>query len=467
MSVCAAGSWGVAELAGLRATGVEVADGVDPAYVTDFGGLREASPAAVARPRTVAEAATALAFAADAGLPLCARGLGRSAGGQSLAASGALTLDLSRLDAIAVSDDDPDALWCEPGATWTAVVATAARIGRVPLVAPNYLDLTVGGTIAAGGYGASSFRHGAIAAVVGELDVATPAGGRGRCGPLHDRDRFDAVRGTFGRHGLILGARVPLRAAREQLTSAVVLHDDVADAIEAQCRLGDREDVVLLEGFCTATPTGFRFAPGASGPTSCWRYGTRIGIEHDADAPPRLDALLGGLPAGRLVSVERGTTSGFLRRLVPYYELLEARGEMAGPRPRVDFLLPWDAVRELLPDLLEGLPPEMGTLHPLSPVDPARLAPLTDGPSGEGACELVVMTSTAVPADATRRCLDWIEEADRRLLAAGGVRYPVGWLGDEPEAALDRVVGRRAEAWETARSRHDPQGLLRSVALAG
>jgi FAD/FMN-containing dehydrogenase len=51
---------------------------------------------------------------------------------------------------------------CGAGVPWETVVHACLEAGRLPLVVPDSLALSVGGTVVAGGYGETSFRCGSV-----------------------------------------------------------------------------------------------------------------------------------------------------------------------------------------------------------------------------------------------------------------------------------------------------------------
>src|SRR5690606_33462494 len=114
----------------------------------DFGGIVERSPARVVRPGSAGEVADAVREAAARGLRAVPRGLGHSTHGQSL--TDGVSLDLRGLTGTEVRGRRAVAA---AGTTWREVLAATLPHGLTPPVLTDYLDLTVGGTISAGGIG--------------------------------------------------------------------------------------------------------------------------------------------------------------------------------------------------------------------------------------------------------------------------------------------------------------------------
>ncbi len=89
--------------------------------------------------------------------------------------------------------------------------------GRLPRVLVDTLDVTVGGTLSAGGLGNTSHRYGMQIGQVEQLDVVTGTGDRVWCSRTRNADLFDAVRGGQGQFGVITDAWIRVRKAGERI----------------------------------------------------------------------------------------------------------------------------------------------------------------------------------------------------------------------------------------------------------
>lgn len=124
------------------------------------------------------------------------------------------------------------------GATWRGVLEATLPCGRMPPVLPDYLDLTVGGTLSAAGIGGASHIHGTQAANVIELEAVTARGEILTCSPTHRSQLFDALRSGMGRHGIITTATLRLIAAPERVLSCRAQYASAAELIAAQEKIG-------------------------------------------------------------------------------------------------------------------------------------------------------------------------------------------------------------------------------------
>jgi len=78
------------------------------------------------------------------------------------------------------------------------VLAATLPRGRTPPVLPDYLDLSVGGTLVVGGVGSRTWRQGTVSDTVVELRVVTGRGEQVSCSPTRNPRLFDAVRAGLG-----------------------------------------------------------------------------------------------------------------------------------------------------------------------------------------------------------------------------------------------------------------------------
>jgi cytokinin dehydrogenase len=85
-----------------------------------------------------------MGWAGRQGLKVAPRGQGRSTHGRALAED-ELVIDMNAL--IAIQDIQQDYMIVDAGTTWRAVLDASLAHGLTPPVVPNYLDLSVGGTL--------------------------------------------------------------------------------------------------------------------------------------------------------------------------------------------------------------------------------------------------------------------------------------------------------------------------------
>ena len=128
----------------------------------------------------------------------------------------------------------------EAGATWSDVLARDAAAGQTPPVLTEYLELSVGGTLAVGGVGGTTSTFGVQSDNVIELEVVT---GEGKSSPARrasNADLFDAVRAGLGQVGVITRATLELVAAPESVRRFLLFYPDLATMLrDARLLAGD------------------------------------------------------------------------------------------------------------------------------------------------------------------------------------------------------------------------------------
>jgi FAD/FMN-containing dehydrogenase len=316
------------------------------AMASDFGNLVHRRPTAVLHPRSAADIAAVVRFGRAHGLPVVPRGTGHSVDGQAQVREG-IVVNMTTLAGI--GEPGPNRISVDAGATWSAVVDATLPAGLAPPVLPDYLALSIGGTLSAGGIAGASHQHGCIADNVYDLDVVTRAGELVTCSPVHDRDLFDAVRGSQGEHGIIVRAALALVPVHHSARRYLLGYRDLRTFLTDQQRL-------IADRRFDHVGGRVQLAPDAG-----WRYLLEAGVAFSAPDQPDDRALLGDL------GHERGTEQiastsyrGFLERLEPLVAQLRSVGSWQHHlHPRCNVLLPGRHAESVVSDVLAGLTPEL------------------------------------------------------------------------------------------------------------
>ena len=359
------------------------AGGAPGERITDFGRQVHARPAVVYAPRTAAQAADAVVEATASGQVVVPRGRGHSVDGQTVVEGSAL-LDLSR--SRAVHEVTPVEVTVDAGATWRDVLAATLPRGLAPVVVPDFLDLTVGGTVSVGGISGISHRYGTAADHVRRAVVVGADGvplDLGRGDPLLDR-----VLTGQGRYGVLVTVTLALREVPGRVRRSDIVTGTLADHVDVQRRLLDTGAVHWLEG------TAVR------GPDGALSWTTRLAQPEDLDA------------SALMMDRTRGWSDfpDFLERADRVVRGEQEAGRWArDAHPRLQTILPLEEGRRVVDELLARAPAE---------------------PLGPGGAIMVYVTL----ADALRRLA---VRGD-----AGGHALVVGWQRTAPcgdEAALARM----------------------------
>jgi FAD/FMN-containing dehydrogenase/Fe-S oxidoreductase len=164
------------DLRGIVAGEVLCDDAGRGVYATD-GSLFEAWPAAVVRPRSAEDVAATVAWAAERGIPVHARGAGSSICGGPLGTG--IVIDCSRfMRRILRTDPDSQTVRVQPGVVAAQLEAHLARFGRMFGPDPSSSAVTtIGGMIGRNASGSRFLRHGAVRGRVAAVQMVLADGG--------------------------------------------------------------------------------------------------------------------------------------------------------------------------------------------------------------------------------------------------------------------------------------------------
>ena len=165
--------------------------------------------------------------ATDAEPTLIARGNGRSYGDASLNPDA--TLVTSALDRFIDFDATTGWLTCEAGVLLTDIIDAMLPRGWFPMVTPGTRFVSVGGMIASDVHGKNHHRDGSFCHHIDWFDLALGDGRVLRCSRNDHADLFAATCGGMGLTGVVLRARIRLRAVE---TAAIRQRTLRADHLE-------------------------------------------------------------------------------------------------------------------------------------------------------------------------------------------------------------------------------------------
>jgi cytokinin dehydrogenase len=421
------------------------------AAAEDFGHIVHHRPWAVLEPGDVDDIAVMLRFCTRHRIQAAPRGQGHQTFGQAQV-QGGLVIDTSPLDQIEVAGQHAVV---GAGARWSAVVRAAVRAGRTPPVLTDYLELSVGGTLSAGGIGGTSPRYGAQVDNVLALEVVTGAGDRVICSPEHQAELFHAVLAGLGQCAVIVRAAVRLVPAPKKVRHYILFYPSI-DALTADQRLVQADGrFSFVEGEAEMNPKG----PG-------WLYYLEAGAYYDS-TPPDDDKLLAGL------HYEKGSEQindlgyyDFLDRLASAIAFLKSTGEWNDPHPWWNMFLPGSVTDKFASGVMAGLTEaDIGAsgVILLYPVRRERLtAPLLRVPDEE-VIFLFSVLRTAAPDSGGALPVRELLAANRKLFEQarrlGGYQYPIGSIPLTP-ADWRQHYGQEWRFLAAARRRYDPAGIL-------
>lgn len=307
----------------------------------DFGHIIRKRPKAVFRPSSAAEIAEALKWAGRRGLKVAARGMGHSVFGRAMSDSG-IVIGMRGMSSI--HRVESDRVVVDAGATWDAVLEATTARGLTPPVLTNYLGLSIGGTLAAGGIGGPTSRYGMQTDNIFELDVVTGDGRQLTCSADGHADVFDAVRGGLGQCAVITRATLRLMQAPERVRRFQLFYPDLAALTKDQRLVLAEERFDQLQGAIVPA--------GAGG----WRYQLEGAAYYDGGTPPDDKALLDGLSDVRAAIVVSDLTYREDARVFARLEnMLRSNGQWFNPHPWLLTFLRGPNAEAVAREIMEGL----------------------------------------------------------------------------------------------------------------
>jgi cytokinin dehydrogenase len=203
-------------------------------YANDYGRIIHEQPLAVLRPGSVRDISAMVVFARRSGLKIAARGQGHQPFGQAQV-SGGVVIDMRSLQQ--VHSFTANSVEVDAGASWRTLLQTSLSYGLAPPVLTKFLGLTIGGTLAIGGVGVTSLRHGAQVDQTLELQVVTGDGSVLTCSADRQRDLFDAALAGQGQCGIVTRATVRLERAPAQAREYMLPYPDLQTLVEDGTRV--------------------------------------------------------------------------------------------------------------------------------------------------------------------------------------------------------------------------------------
>ena len=347
-------------------------------------------------------------------------------GGQCLT-DGGLVVDTNELNR--VQPLDRALVRAQGGAQWGQVVNALRGTRQLPAVLADIAEVTVGGTLSAGGLGSTSHRYGLQLGQVRQLEVITGTGERVRCSRTENANLFDAVRGGQGQFGIITQAWIRLRKAGKRIRQYELRYRDF-DRFES-----DFEQIVNHDRF-----DHLRVETRVHAREIILSAGAEYDDHHeDARA-------LEGLGHDKIVGIQDTAEVG-RAGMVPIQVY-----DWNKHHPWRDWIMPWDTLRILLTQ------PWLDRRWVLGAPGRWIAAPLRMHPKGE---RVISYSIFALLHDYGKASLlaGRLKEIDRSLVELGGKSYLSGGVGYGPGEWKEHY-GENFETGIGWKREFDPKGVF-------
>ena len=414
----------------------------------DFGHIVHRTPVAVLRPGSAEDIARMICYARAHKLQMAPRGQAHSTYGQPQVDAG-IVVDmggLNRVHSLGPGGADVDA-----GILWSSVLSRSLLEKLTPPVLTDYLELSVGGTLAVGGIGGTSHQHGLQVDNVEELEVVTGTGDIVVTSPSRRPDLFDAVLAGFGQCGIVTRARLGLVPAQTNARVFMLNYDNLAHFSSDQMLLIRERRFDYVEG---------QVLPAEGGG---WYYMLEAATFYTPPSLPDNASLLAGLRYKRgSERIEDHSYLDFSHRLAPLVLVLKAMGAWDLPHPWFNVFLPASTVEQYVEEVLSTLTlADTGQgpilLYPI-PTDVVA-APLFRVPDEEVVFLFDILRFAPPDDGVVRGMLADNRRLFERARELGGNQYPIGSI---PFSRKDwkEHFGEEWRSLVKAKHRFDPHNIL-------
>ncbi|SFC05242.1 FAD-binding protein [Pseudoalteromonas denitrificans] len=309
----------------------------------DFGHIHQYISQAILKPATYQDIIKMVKFANNYDLKIAVKGQGFSTNGETQTQAG-VVIDMASLSEVFEINDAQ--VSAQAGARWIDVLEqTVPQNLGLPIVT-DFLELSIGGSIAVGGFGAQSYKHGCMADNIVQLKVITGDGCLVACSLHQNPLLFHSMKAGLGQFGIIVESSMKLETAPTQVRAYQLIYNDLESFLNDSKRLLDESVLDGVQGGAEPSPEGG------------WRYILQLAKYFESDAPPIDSELLNGLNFN-----SGGDTAQdmpyftFLNRLTPVIEQLKAAGLWSLPHPWCPLFIPASKAKIFIEETLANTNP--------------------------------------------------------------------------------------------------------------
>ncbi len=325
---------------------------------------------------------------------------------------------------------------------------TVIERNLLPTVMTDNLKVTLGGTLAVGGLGPASFRHGAQIDNCLGLEVVLGTGDVVWLSAEHRPRLFHHVLGGLGQFGVVTKVRLRLRSAPRFIRSHYLTYDNVETLLTDAQQLMARQPVHLLSG--SAVPKEHQ-AAGSS-------HYFVLAVSAEMDQMPSRDEgqIVEGMNADTR-SDENLTTRDYLARLEDTFDGYQRPIEKTVAHPWVEHFLPISAVAEYVEVVTTKFPTDALLLWPMRTANLRQ--PMFCLPAVDDVVLVGILCSQRHPDLA--EVLPRLRNVDELGVALGGKRYLSGWLDFDIDRWSQHYGVERWKEITSLQRQCDPDRLFR------
>jgi FAD/FMN-containing dehydrogenase len=284
------------------------------AAADDFGHIVHRQPVAVLKPGSIADIIRIIQFARAHNIKIAARGQAHCTYGQSQVEAG-VVINMSTLNKI--HSIGADRAIVEAGVVWSQLLQQTLKQGLTPPVLTDYIELSIGGTLAVGGIGGATHRYGVQVDNVWELQVVTGEGKLETCSKIQNRDLFEAVLAGLGQCGIIVQATIKLIVAATNARVFLLFYNDLVTLTR------DQRLLISDERFKRFNYVEGQVVPNDNGG---WRYMLEVAYFYSSTTPNNNVRLAGLNYIRGTEQVEDKSYFDFLNRLADTVAFLKSIG---------------------------------------------------------------------------------------------------------------------------------------------
>lgn len=302
------------------------------ARAEDFGHWIHRTPIAVFLPKSTQDIQKLIAFCNQEKIKVAVRGAGHSAYGQTQVEQG-IVIDTSAMKAMTWISNR--VLEVQPGANWKEVLDFTIQKGLTPVVLPESLFISVGGTLNAGGIGETSYRVGALVDNVDSIEVVLGDGRLTACSSAINKELYQMILAGMGQCGIITRARIKLIPTPIAVASRDIQYSNLNTFMNDLYQVSLKENSGAIGAHMIMTPNG------------TWNYvlsaTSFLRNAQDSQKPSWLNSM-----RGEITSQVVRSYNDYANRNTQSYLESKKSGALQVPHPNLSFFVAANKVLPLL-----------------------------------------------------------------------------------------------------------------------